>query len=235
LMTEGRDLVHPDRYVRSGTIAYMKDCVKMAKALGGKMFCIVPSTVGKVKPIASPDEEWRWAVESLKEVASFASDHGITPGVEPLNRFETYLINRHDQALRLADEVGNGLQVVLDCFHINIEESDPMQAIRNVGSRLLDFHVADNNRKPAGQGKYDWTEVIETLKEVSYQGHLTAEFVLPIDRTPVALQGEKRESDMKFSESDLKFINHLGSGLISAAEYDRAVETNIKHLKSVGA
>jgi D-psicose/D-tagatose/L-ribulose 3-epimerase len=235
LMTEGRDLVHPDKYVRSGTIAYMKDCVKMAQALGGKMFCIVPSTVGKVKPIASPDEEWGWAVESLKEVASFSSDHGIIPGVEPLNRFETYLINRHDQALRLADEVGNGLQIVLDCFHINIEESDPMQAIRNVGSRLLDFHVADNNRKPAGQGKYDWTEVIETLKEINYQGHLTAEFVLPIDRTPVATQGEKRESDMEFSEADLKFIRELRSGLISAAEYDRAVEANIKHLKSVGA
>src|SRR5262249_45829918 len=70
LMFEGRDLIHPDKYVRIGTIAYMKDCIKMAKALGGKMFCIVPSTVGKVKPLASPAEEWRWAVEGLKEVAA---------------------------------------------------------------------------------------------------------------------------------------------------------------------
>ncbi len=235
LMTEGRDLVHPDKYVRVGTIAYMKDCIKMAKALGGKMFCIVPSTVGKTKPLASPPEEWRWVVEGLKEVAAFASEHGIVPGVEPLNRFETYLINRHDQALRLAEEVGNGLGVVLDCFHINIEEFDPMQAIRNVGSRLIDFHVADNNRKPAGAGKYDWTEVINTLKEVNYQGHLTAEFVLPIDRTPIAALGEKRESDMEFTAADLKFIQDTGSGLISGAEYDRAVEANIRHLKSIGA
>jgi D-psicose/D-tagatose/L-ribulose 3-epimerase len=218
IMTEGRDLVHPDQAIRSETVAYMKDCIKMARALGGKMFCIVPSTVGKVKPIASPDEEWKWAVESLREVAAFSSENGIIPGVEPLNRFETYLINRHDQALLLADEVGHGLQVVLDCFHINIEEVDPMQAIRNVGSRLLDFHIADNNRKPAGEGKYDWREVIETLKEVNYQGHLTAEFVLPIDRTPVAIQREKLESDMSFTEADLKFIGNLRSGLISAAE-----------------
>ncbi|MGH9853157.1 MAG: sugar phosphate isomerase/epimerase family protein, partial [Blastocatellia bacterium] len=171
----------------------------------------------------------------LKEVAAFASDHGITPGVEPLNRFETYLINRHDQALRLAEEVGNNLRVVLDAFHINIEEADPMQAIRNVGDKLLDFHVADNNRKPAGQGKYDWAEVISTLKSINYQGHLTAEFVLPIDRTPLAVSAEKRESDMQITEAGLKFIQDLGSGLITAAEYDRAVETNINHLKSVGA
>jgi sugar phosphate isomerase/epimerase len=127
------------------------------------------------------------------------------------------------------------MSVVLDAFHINIEEVDPMQAIRNVGDKLLDFHVADNNRKPAGQGKYDWAEVISTLKSINYQGHLTAEFVLTIDRTPLALSSEKRESDMEFTEADLKFIQELGSGLISAADYDRAVEANIRHLKSAGA
>jgi sugar phosphate isomerase/epimerase len=235
MMFAGRDLIHPDRNVRLDTIAYMKDCIKMAKALGGKMFCIVPSTVGKVKPLASPADEWKWVVEGLKEVAAFAADHGITPGVEPLNRFETYLINRHDQALLLAEEVGNGLSVVLDAFHINIEEVDPLQAIRNVGDKLLDFHVADNNRKPAGQGRYDWAELISTLKSINYQGHLTAEFVLSLDRTPLARTGEKRESDMQFTEADLKFIQDLGSGLISAADYDAAVEASIKHLKSVGA
>jgi D-psicose/D-tagatose/L-ribulose 3-epimerase len=235
IMTEGRDLVHPDKYVRAGTITYMKDCIKMAKALDGRMFCIVPSTVGKVKPLASPAEEWRWAVEGLKEVAAFAADHGISPGVEPLNRFETYLINRHDQALRLAEEVGNGLKVVLDAFHINIEEVDPLQAIRNVGSQLLDFHVADNNRRPAGHGKYNWREVIDTLKSISYEGHLTAEFVLTIDRTPLAVRDENAETEKELAGADMKFIQYMGSGLINAADYDRAVETNIEHLKSAGA
>jgi D-psicose/D-tagatose/L-ribulose 3-epimerase len=235
LMFEGRDLLHPDKYVRVGTIAYMKDCIRMIKALRGQMFCIVPSVVGKVKPLASPAEEWQWAVEGLKEVAAFAGEHDIKAGIEPLNRFETYFINRHDQALRLAEEVGNDLRVVLDAFHINIEEADWKQAIRNVGDRLLDFHVADNNRKPCGQGRYDWAEVTSLLKEVNYQGPLTAEFVLTIDRTPLAVSGEKRESDMEFSAAELKFIQDMGSGLISAADYDKAVEANIKHLKSVGA
>src|SRR5438876_3952878 len=182
IMTEGRDLVHADKYVRLGTIAYMKDCIRMIRELNGTIFCIVPSTVGKVKPSASPAEEWQWVVEGLKEVAEFAQENNVTPGIEPLNRFETYLINRHDQALALVDEVGFGMRVVLDAFHINIEEVDPIGAIKKVGSRLLDFHVADNNRRPAGQGKYNWAEVLGALREVGYSGHLTAEFVLPIDR-----------------------------------------------------
>ena len=231
IMTEGRDLVHPDKYVRIGTIAYMKDCIRMIRALKGTIFCIVPSTVGKVKPLASPAEEWQWVVEGLKEVAEFAQENDVVPGVEPLNRFETYLINRHDQAMQLADEVGHGLRVVLDAFHINIEEKDPIGAIKAVGSRMLDFHVADNNRRPAGQGKYNWSEVLSTMKESGYKGHLTAEFVLPLDRTPLAVSAEKHESDMDFTAADLKFIQDKGSGLISAAEYDQAVADNINHLK----
>lgn len=231
IMTEGRDLVHADKYVRVGTIAYMKDCIKMIRELNGTMFCVVPSTVGKVKPMASPAQEWDWLIEGVKEVADFALSNKIKMGIEPLNRFETYLINRHDQALMLADEVGRDVRVVLDAFHINIEEVDPFAAIRTVGSRLLDFHVADNNRKPAGQGRYNWQQVLGTLKEINYQGHLTAEFVLPVDRTPISRLSEKKEADMEFTAADLKFIQDHGSGLISAADYDKAVESNITHLK----
>lgn len=235
MMFEGRDLLHPDKNIRVGTVAYMKDCIRMIKALRGEMFCIVPSVVGKVKPMASSAEEWAWAVEGLKEVAAFAQDNGIKTGIEPLNRFETYFINRHDQALLLAEEVGHDLRVVLDAFHINIEEADWKQAIRNVGEQLLDFHVADNNRKPCGQGRYDWSEVTGILKEVNYQGPLTAEFVLTIDHTPLAVSSEKHEGDLEFTEADIKFIRHHGSGLISAADYDKAAEASIRHLKSAGA
>ncbi len=233
IMTEGRDLVHPDKYVRVGTVAYMKDCIKMIHDLDGSIFCVVPSTVGKVKPMASPDEEWTWLVEGLREVGDFALENKVRIGIEPLNRFETYLINRHDQALALADDVDRNLGVVLDAFHINIEEADPLGAIRATGDRLFDFHVADNNRKPAGQGRYDWQSVIDTFKEMDYQGHLTSEFVLPVDRTPLSKLSEKKEADMQFTNSDLKFIQDHGSGLISAAEYDRAVESNINHLKKL--
>ena len=69
-------------------------------------------------------------------------------GLEPLNRFETYFLNRCDQALALAEEVGGDCGVALDAFHMNIEEADLLAAIRAAGDRLVDFHVADNNRMP---------------------------------------------------------------------------------------
>lgn len=232
MMFEGRDLVHPDGAIRRESVQYIKDSLDMTKRLGGRIFCIVPSTVGKTRPLASIAQEWAWAVEGLKEVTEYAGELGIVPGIEPLNRFETYFINRHDQALLLCEEVGNNLGVVLDAFHINIEEADPIQAIRNVGSKLVDFHVADNNRRPAGKGHFDWARIVGALREIGYQGHLTAEFVLTLDRTPIALMSEKRESDMTINEADLKFINDMGSGLISGADYDRAVETSIATLKS---
>jgi len=231
MMFEGRDLIHPDAGIRRETVQYIKDSLDMTKRLSGRIFCIVPSTVGKTRPLASMSEEWAWAVAGLKEVTEYAGELGIVPGIEPLNRFETYFINRHDQALLLCEEVGNNLGVVLDTFHINIEEADPIQAIRNVGSKLVDFHVADNNRRPAGKGHFDWARIVGALRDIGYDGHLTAEFVLTLDRTPIALMSEKRESDMTITAEDLKFINDMGSGLISGADYDRAVETSIETLK----
>ena len=234
MMFPGRDLLHEDHYVRRGTIAYMKDCVRMIDTLGGSFFCVVPTVVGKVKAMASPTLEWQWAVEGLKEVADYALELNIRLGIEPLNRFETYFINRHDQALRLADEIGRpNVGVTLDAFHINIEEVDPMGAIRAVGDRLYDFHVADNNRKPAGQGSYDWREVLSVLKEVNYQGRLTAEFVLPIDRTPLAGSGDGQADDIESTEAELKFLQDHGSGIISASEYDAATRSHIDYLKGI--
>src|SRR5207248_5590708 len=99
LMTEGRDLIHPDRYVRLGSLAYLRDCLSMVRELGGEMLCVVPSTVGKTVPLASPEEEWGWAVVGLRQAAEWAQAAGLKLAIEPINRFETYFINRGDQAL----------------------------------------------------------------------------------------------------------------------------------------
>ena len=123
---------------------------------GGGTMSIVPSEVGKVKEMASPEEEWAWAVEGLKEVNEHASAEGVRVAIEALNRFETNFVNRHDQALLLAQEVGDDVGVCLDVYHMNQEEADVLQAFRNAGDRLFDVHVADNNRMACGQGQLDW-------------------------------------------------------------------------------
>ncbi len=223
LMTVGRDLVHEDPYVRLGTIQYMKDTVRMIGDLGGRIFCIVPSTVGKVVPMASPEQEWEWAVEGLQQVLEVAQPLGVRIGIEPLNRFETYFINRHDQALRLAKDVGGNCGIILDAFHINIEEVDPLAAIRAAGDDLIDFHVADNNRFPPGQGRIDWRAHIAALKEIGYDGALTSEFVMPIDRTPVAAARDVEEEGVEMTQGMDKFIRDHGSGALSDAYYSQMV------------
>ena len=139
---------------------YVKDCLTFVSELGGKIVTVVPSTVGKIVPMGSPAEEWRWCVEALKECQAHAETVGVRIGLEPLNRFETYFLNRCEQALALADAVGGDCGVALDAFHMNIEESDLLGAIRAAGDRLVDFHVADNNRMPPGHGALDWDAIV---------------------------------------------------------------------------
>jgi D-psicose/D-tagatose/L-ribulose 3-epimerase len=229
LMTEGRDLVDSDRSVRQETVQYLKDTIRMIEALGGDIFCVVPSTVGKIIPSASPQEEWQWCIEGLREAADWAAPRGVRIGIEPLNRFETYFINRHDQALALARDVDRpNVGVTLDAFHINIEEADPLQAIRNAGSQLVDFHIADNNRRPPGEGNWDWRTLIRTLKESGYDGCLTSEFVLPIDNTPY---GEQFTEAAETDAATEKFLRDHATGSITEAYYDRCVEKTIQFLK----
>lgn len=233
LMVQGRDLIAHDKAAREESVRYVKGCVDLVAGLGGKILCIVPGEVGKVTPTDTPQNEWRWAIEGLKEIADHAGQKGVRPGIEPLNRFETYFINRHDQALALADEVGGNTGVVLDTFHINIEEADPMGAIRATGNRLVDFHIADNNRMPPGMGKYDWGEVVRTLADAGYDGYLTVEFVIPSDRTPRATSltrmGTADESG--YDEGMEKFLRDHGTGAIGDEQYSQAVGDSIKILR----
>ncbi len=184
LMFEGRDLIHADEAVRASSIGYLNECVTMVKELDGYEMTIVPSQVGKVAPMDTPEQEWAWAVDSLKEVYAHGQGEGIRIALEPLNRFETNFLNRADQAVLLAEAVGADCGVCLDTFHLNIEEADMLEAIRNSKERLVDFHVADNNRMACGMGSLDWPLIVRTLKEVGYDGALTVEFVAPLDRTP---------------------------------------------------
>jgi sugar phosphate isomerase/epimerase len=123
--------------------------------------------------------------------------------------------------------------VALDTFHINVEESDLYGAIRLVGDRLVDVHIAENNRMPAGYGNYDWTKVIATLQEVGYDGALTAEFVAPVDRTPANKYPNALETNFEgldIPPEQLKFIIDHGSTVLTEEFYDWLVKVNSETL-----
>ncbi len=233
LMFAGRDLIHADPAVRASSVKYIKDCITMVHELEGREMTIVPSQVGKVVAMASPEEEWAWAVEGLKEIYAHSEPLGIRLALEPLNRFETNFLNRHDQALKLAEAVGPNCGVCLDCFHINIEEKDLHLAILNTGKRLVDFHVADNNRMACGQGDYDWTKLVRTLKQAGYDDALTVEFVAPLDRTPANPYPEALATtpDPELTPEQFKFIQDHGSGVLTEKFYSMLVETSAKTLR----
>lgn len=233
LMVDKRNMQSGDEAMRASSVQYVKDCIQLVHDLDGKILTLVPGTVGKIVPDSTPENEWKWLVEGVKEIYEVAEAKGVRVGIEPLNRFESYLITRAEQALVLCDEVGPNLGVVLDAFHINIEESNIYDAIRMVGDRLVDFHVADNNRMPAGYGTYDWTELVGVLKEIGYDGALTAEFVAPVDRTsankyPNAL--ETNFEDLDIDPEQLKFIIDHGSSVLTEEFYDWLVKVNAETL-----
>jgi D-psicose/D-tagatose/L-ribulose 3-epimerase len=220
-----RNLCAKDEAQRAATVDYMKRCVTMVKELDGQEITIVPATVGKVAPDATPEEEWGWAVDGLKEIHEHASAAGVRMAIEGLNRFETYFINRGDQALELANAVSPDVGICLDAFHMNIEEVDFFQAIRDGGDRIVDFHVADNNRMACGMGALDWEKIVGTLQDVGYDGALTVEFVAPIDRTPADKYPEAVETNpVDISPEEMQFIIDHGSSLLSEAFYDMLVE-----------
>ena len=226
LMFPGLNLLAKDEAERARTVKYVKDCITMIHELDGEVITIVPGTVGKVSPDATPELEWKWAVESLKECYEWGKKKGVKLGLEPLNRFETYFLSRAAQALALAEAVAPDCGVTLDAFHINIEESDPYQAILSAKGRLVDFHIADNNRFAAGQGHWDWLKLVGTLKIAGYDGALVVEFVAPIDRTPANPYPEAIERNpVNISPEQKKFIEDHGSSLITEEFYSWQVKT----------
>ncbi len=232
LMFAGRDLIHADAGVRASTVQYLKDCITMVKELEGREMTIVPSQVGKVNAMASEEEEWGWAVEGLREIYGHSEKAGVVIGIEPLNRFETNFLNRHDQALMLAEAVGPNCGICLDAFHINIEEADLHQAILNSASRLRAFHVADNNRMAPGQGDYDWVRLLTTLKAAGYNDALTVEFVAPLDRTPAnPYKNAKAGAEAELTPEQLKFIEDHASGVLSDEFYSWLVDVSAKTLR----
>lgn len=125
---------------------------------------------------------WENSVNCMREGMKAAEDRGILFSIEVLNRFEHFLVNTCEDALRYVDEVGSpNLKILLDTYHMNIEEDSLGDAIVKAGDKLGLFHIGENNRRPPGNGHIEWDEVVSALKQIDYQGDTVME--------PVVLSG----------------------------------------------
>jgi len=206
--TTERDLANPDDKVRRNSINYVKSCIDFAVEIGAPLVIVVPSSVGKIKPLSTFENEWKLAIKSLRELGGYAADRNILIAVEPINRYETFLLNNAEQGLRFIDEVNvDSVKLMLDCFHMNIEERDPATSIRRVGDKLIHLHVADSNRQAPGRGHIDFRSILKALREIGYDRYLALEPLPPIPNPYEALKGFRSEefADMCAEES----INYL--------------------------
>lgn len=175
-----RDISSTDPAFREIGKQYIIDCIRIAEQMDSPVFGgPVYSAVGKTRIVSEEQkkQERAWCVDILKEVSQIAGDCGVTLGLEPLNRFETDMVNTVDQALSILDEVGNpNLKIVLDTFHSNIEEKDIPATIRKIGKELL-CHVQGNesDRGTPGTGHLEWQGIREALAEIGYDGAVVIE------------------------------------------------------------
>ena len=171
---EGLSFTDPDPDVRRAAIDRVKSHVSVAERLGAVI--IIGLLRGIVRPGVGRDQAVAWMVEALKECAEVAAKRGVRIAMEPINRYETTLINNARDGLAVIELVGaDNLGLLLDTFHMNIEEPDMQGSIRLAGPRLFHFHVADSNRWYPGAGHIDFPGLIATLRAVGYGGWVSVE------------------------------------------------------------
>jgi len=154
--------------------------VDFAGTLNCKRVVINPTRLTKWTPLAPRKDELAWGAESIAEVADYAKTKGITLCVEAWNRYDTYLINTAEQCRNFVDMVKrDNVGIMLDTFHLNIEEVDMAKAILDSRGYLVHLHVGDSNRAAPGMGHTDFVPLMKALKEIDYQGYITMELVPP--------------------------------------------------------
>ncbi|MFB9247711.1 sugar phosphate isomerase/epimerase family protein [Sphaerisporangium melleum] len=174
-MPPGRELVAASPQVVRETQDYLRHCVDVAVAVGAPAVSgPAYASVGRTWQM-SPDE--RRAVyaelgENLKPVLAHAGEHGVRIGVEPLNRYETSLLNTVEQALEaLPADCG----LALDTYHLNIEEKDPLRAVRLAGDRIAHIQVCGTDRGAPGADHFDWPGFAAAVRDTAYTGPLVIE------------------------------------------------------------
>ncbi len=172
-----KELLSSELEKRREAIEYMKDLVRRVHELGSTFYGgIIYAPFSRFTGKAPAKEELERSAEGLREVARYAQSFGINMGLEPANRYETYLINTIADGLLLADSIGEkNVGILFDTFHCSIEEKSMYGAIAAAGSRLYHVHVSANDRGIPGTGQVHWDDVFRAVKDIGYDGSITIE------------------------------------------------------------
>ncbi|WP_157976380.1 sugar phosphate isomerase/epimerase family protein [Parahaliea mediterranea] len=184
-----RDLTHADPSIRQNALDYIRSTLAICEQLGvNHLVGPAYSATGKRRKIPQQqrDREWELAVRGLTEAGQMAADHGVTLAIEPLNRFETDLINTAAQVKQLIRDIGlPSVRIHLDTFHMHIEEQSVYDAICLAGEDLVYLDASESHRGTPGLGQVHWSDVASALRDINYQGDCVIESFTP-DCTTIA-------------------------------------------------
>jgi sugar phosphate isomerase/epimerase len=180
-------LTSPDVNIRKKALGFVTGMIDFAGPLNAPV--IIGSMQGQISDGTTREQTYEWLAASLVELASRAAKYNVTLILEPLNRYETNLLNTLEQGTELIDSLGTKNIVLLaDLFHMNIEAESIASSLRQVKNYIGYVHFADSNRRPVGSGHTDMKEVAETLKEIGYDGYVSAEALAYPDPDAAARQ-----------------------------------------------
>jgi D-psicose/D-tagatose/L-ribulose 3-epimerase len=169
----GRDF-RGSKQEQQTSMDYMKGLLDMMPVFGaGLLVGPLYSSVGRAEPKTQDEfkKQWDDVVKNLQELSAYAAQRKVRLAIEPLNRYETDFINTCSQVLKLVDDIGNDAAgILLDTYHMNIEEKNSADAIRAAGGRLYHFHACGCDRGTPGNDHIEWKSIVTALKEIKYDG-----------------------------------------------------------------
>lgn len=185
---EGLSFTDPDENIRRAAIERIKSHIPAAARFDALI--IIGLIRGMIKPGVQYEQGMEWLAHAVRECSRAAAPHGVRLALEPINRYETTLVNSVQQGLSLIETVGEAnFGLLLDTFHMNIEEPQIEQSITLCGSRVFHFHVADSNRWYPGAGHLDFVNILKSLKDTGYNGYVSGEFMPRPDAETAAREG----------------------------------------------
>jgi sugar phosphate isomerase/epimerase len=173
---EGLSFTSADPAVREAAIARICSHIPLAECLGATV--ILGLIRGMTPPGQTREQSMAFLVKAIGRCAEAAAGTGVRFALEPMNRYETDLVHTAAEGLELVERVGaDSFGLLLDTFHMNIEEPDIGSSIRGCGGRIFHFHVADSNRRHPGAGHLDFASILATLAATGYDGFVSGEFL----------------------------------------------------------
>ncbi len=232
-----RDLTNEDTAIHKNCFSYIESCLDFCVELdtgflGGPMY----SAVGKARmvPPEQRKREWDRAVKNLRMVCEMASMRGLQIALEPLNRFESDLINSVDDVLRLIRDIDHpAAQIMLDGFHMNIEERDIEKAITSAGDKLIHVQVSENYRGTPGTGQTRWDAFRRGLEAINYNGIVTIESFTPENKElagAVCFWHPMAENQDDFAIEGLRFLKEW-SGINNISSHKTIIDKTLANGK----